>query len=746
MVLGIEKRILIGYITSGAVLVLTNELICLALESIMLSRPAYIQQLLPVIRCFIYLLLSSIFLWFILKYHLKHPKKLLKDYQNLFEHFTAPVLLVENLNNKIIGMNKPARALFGVPKNATAGLKFQDLQIGEPQSGLVIFTHSDERKSQLFKQVIDLNIPGIPSKLIKIEQQVFTPKTEKTLPISADSETFTESLYHIQMNPNGQWLHMSPSLKNRLHTTESNSFLELILPDARAEFTDAMHRIFTGKKKKEMLLLPMSGKYEPLHFAWEFSAVSVNGVFRIQGIGIDISPDFNKLSKSINEHKLLKGLLENIRVSCWTTDFHNLHILYANSYTETMMGKPLRQLMSDTSQWLNLVVPEDRKIIYEQLQALETHDQAHYTYNIQLENGSIKCIETHNYLERSATGEPLFIHGLCYEKDFLKEPEQHNFEWLDAISVPMMAVLPLGKMLFINHSMSNALGVGRARLISSNISDWLIEGNWTSILEQRSENPSSGRFGHLEIEWKGLPGKTEVEIAQIRGIYFLRLLSPAARVHGGNPDETSLHIFNQITSQSPDMIWSVNLNLEIQVANQALLNAVNLGGSSVYHGLFLHALVDNHEAMNWLITRLNRVFEGETVRDEFDILNMGWKGGVREFLLFPLYDHERRITGAGCIARDIRHYKSLEQALHEKNQVLENLIYHAAHHVRSPLANAMGIIQLLNDPASSPEQREEARQRLGESLQKLDETIRATVNQARNLVPDGRRGKPESTD
>ena len=155
---------------------------------------------------------------------------------------------------------------------------------------------------------------------------------------------------------------------------------------------------------------------------------------------------------------------------------------------------------------------------------------------------------------------------------------------------------------------------------------------------------------------------------------------------------------------------------------------------TVHEGWYLHGLVHDHMAMNWWLEKLNKVFDGATIREEFDLKSMGWKGDVAEFLLFPIHDADQRISGAGCIARNISHFKRLELGLRDRNQALENLLYHTSHHLRAPLANAMGLIAMLKENESPSPLENEAKEKLNDSLIKLDQIIRSSIQQSRNML------------
>jgi PAS domain S-box-containing protein len=127
-----------------------------------------------------------------------------------------------------------------------------------------------------------------------------------------------------------------------------------------------------------------------------------------------------------------------------------------------------------------------------------------------------------------------------------------------------------------------------------------------------------------------------------------------------------------------------------------------------------------HEAMHGVHQRIEESFYSiEQDRKEFF-----------EIVLSPIYDDKQSLIGVGCFARDITSRKQTEAEINDKVKTLKEIAWIQSHAVRRPLANIMGLAELIKLNTSNTEQVEEAVTLMERSCKELDEIIREVVRKS----------------
>jgi hypothetical protein len=95
------------------------------------------------------------------------------------------------------------------------------------------------------------------------------------------------------------------------------------------------------------------------------------------------------------------------------------------------------------------------------------------------------------------------------------------------------------------------------------------------------------------------------------------------------------------------------------------------------------------------------------LKNHFIQLNKIEKNFLRSFsLLFMMINNS--LIGVGCFARDITSRKQTEAEINDKVKTLKEIAWIQSHAVRRPLANIMGLAELIKLNTSNTEQVEEA--------------------------------------
>ena len=658
-------------------------------------------------------------------------EKVTKEYQKLFQAFSQPVLLISRDRHQVVALNQLARHWLGLISEKEHNLHFSQLQIGNLKSESLNIQRPPKGLQHLTKQVFPFPINGQDMLLVVLDTQSIQKKQKPAISLPIKGLPIEQTMW-VSLHFTGEITGISERFAELIRSPFPTSFLELLRPGEKKKFTEAIQQFILGKPLDYNLITRIQGKKDMLNIVWDLQWSGEEGTPTLTMIGIDLTQMLTRWRNEKKHWEQHEVFWSKVPMNGWSVDFHSFRMLYATVGTQKLFGMSTQEFQSDPNSWLNLVLPEDRTKVYDTLRTLERNNESHYFYRILTPDGQQKTIESHQFIERSEDGKPIRIHGISFEAPLHEQERALQFDYLDAIHLPLMVVGKSGKILYVNKEISQQFQLPKSELIDHQVTQFMPIEQWQKIENELQSQSTKSIL--KEIRWTGLKGPAETEIHAFQHGMLFRLNKGDARLHRHQPEKAALQMFRRIISYSPDLIWSINLNLEIQVANQPFLEATQMSHDTVHEGWYLHGLVHDHLAMNWWLEKLNQVFEGAIIREEFDLKTMGWKGDVAEFLIFPIHDADQRISGAGCIARNISHFKHLESNLRDRNQALENLIYHTSHHLRAPLANAMGLIHLLKDSEKSGEEEQQAKEKLNETLLKLDQIIRLSIQQTRNIL------------
>ena len=125
----------------------------------------------------------------------------------------------------------------------------------------------------------------------------------------------------------------------------------------------------------------------------------------------------------------------------------------------------------------------------------------------------------------------------------------------------------------------------------------------------------------------------------------------------------------------------------------------------------------------------SRALAGEMLEFVKEFTAEGYHSFIK-FYINPIKERDE-ITGLACVAIDITkerlaemEVKKIADDLLKRNHHLEQYAYIIAHNLRSPIANLLGIANLLEMPGASPADKEEAKTHILGAVQRLDLVIR----------------------
>lgn len=166
----------------------------------------------------------------------------------------------------------------------------------------------------------------------------------------------------------------------------------------------------------------------------------------------------------------------------------------------------------------------------------------------------------------------------------------------------------------------------------------------------------------------------------------------------------SFKVLNQIINNTGDPIWSVDTEMRLTFFNQAFEDSVNLffgfrplKGDHFFDAIVEHGYPDQTECRNHFLTALS----GKKIR--FDrVYEVNDYKVYMDYFISPILNVDGIVTGVTCFGRNITEkmliYKQLQnqnEDLKKTNREMDRFVYSMSHDLRSPVASALGLIQLM---------------------------------------------------
>jgi PAS domain S-box-containing protein len=178
--------------------------------------------------------------------------------------------------------------------------------------------------------------------------------------------------------------------------------------------------------------------------------------------------------------------------------------------------------------------------------------------------------------------------------------------------------------------------------------------------------------------------------------------------------------FRSLFENTPEIILYQNEDSIILDANPAFLALVGEPKERVVEHSYNDFLPP--EVHELFAEKLREAFTGKTVR--FDLYASQGQSAPRHWdvVKVPLWD-EGRVVGVHMVGRDITDKTRAQEELFAQNQDLQQFTYIVSHNLRAPLANAIGLVNLLGTEAPGSPYFEETRTHLQQNLAQLDQVL-----------------------
>lgn len=184
-----------------------------------------------------------------------------------------------------------------------------------------------------------------------------------------------------------------------------------------------------------------------------------------------------------------------------------------------------------------------------------------------------------------------------------------------------------------------------------------------------------------------------------------------------------------LINTTEDLIWSIDNNFKYYTFNEPFQKA--------YKNLFNEELWIGKTALNKKngdehIEKWKKLYKQALNGEKFSIDMDFTVNNCTRFTTIkfnPIYNKEKKVIGVGCFLQDITERKIYEQKIEQQNRKLKEIAFITSHKVRVPLANILGLSEVLDKENYLNPLNCQIIEHIKSSAKQLDKTIIDMVQQ-----------------
>jgi PAS domain S-box-containing protein len=188
------------------------------------------------------------------------------------------------------------------------------------------------------------------------------------------------------------------------------------------------------------------------------------------------------------------------------------------------------------------------------------------------------------------------------------------------------------------------------------------------------------------------------------------------------------HNFKTLVDTYADSVWSFDTNFSLITANRTFLETRRRSNNNevlrLGDNIFKYASADLHK--KWMPI-YERALKGEIICFE-EQRNNGKRDYFVEIYLTPVINEKNEIIGCMGITRDITERKNTQLEIAGYTSKLEEFAFKTSHDLRRPIANIIGITDVLSKADLSEEERTKAINFISVSVGQLDDIVISMID------------------
>ncbi len=437
-----------------------------------------------------------------------------------------------------------------------------------------------------------------------------------------------------------------------------------------------------------------------------------------------------------------EDMLSSMNEIIWSWDPDDLKLVYINNACELLLGYTQQELLSNSDLFIERMHPDDREQYHEAFAQMQQSGKIQeYEFRFQARDGNWKYFKGKGALIIGSGNEKDLFAGITIDitrlvtSDVVIQQKTKELEdILASISDCFYTVDKDWNITFVNKALEDLYGMTSAQLLGKNLwqlfpllKDTELYHKY-NLAAQGQKNVSFEAFSPTLNNWVSTnaypnPNGLTIFFKDITHRKQMEMKILADR-------QNLLSIINATS----DLIWSVDKDLNILVANQAFWDNI----TNRYN--------KTREEVGNVISE--EIFGASTVAYWRTIYEQGYKGArftivetadtptgisFSEITLNPIHDLQNNVVGISCFSRDITKTRQHMIQIQEQNQKLKEISWIQSHKVRGPVSTILGLVQLFNMADADDVLNLQVLEGIKETAVCLDEIIREIVTKARSI-------------
>lgn len=435
-------------------------------------------------------------------------------------------------------------------------------------------------------------------------------------------------------------------------------------------------------------------------------------------------------------------ILSSLYEVVWLRTADDLNLLYINNACKLLFGYSHEELVGDQSFFMSRVHPEDRDRYQDTLYLMKQSGYIlEYEYRFLHKDGSWKYFKGKGGLLKGYSGAGDLLTGITIDvtklvtsENMLKEKTQELLDILESINDCFYTVDENWNFTYVNNALEEFYNIRREDLIGRNL--------WETFpLLKGTEFDEKYHYAARERKWVAFEAYSPNVNKWIYASAYPRnngltifFKDISARKVLEQKVVTDRQNLLSIINATSDVIWSVDKDLNILVANQAFWDAAVKTNGKTREELGDKITADAYgkEAVEYWKTVYEKGFQGESFK-VVEMFNSLFGVNFSEISMNPIRDLDNNVVGLSCFSRDITQMRQHLTKIEQQNQKMREIAWIQSHKVRGPVSTILGLVELFNmgDPDSDVNQK--ILEGIKETTEYLDVVIREIVNKAKEI-------------
>lgn len=433
----------------------------------------------------------------------------------------------------------------------------------------------------------------------------------------------------------------------------------------------------------------------------------------------------------------LNRILSSLKDVVWSVDLRTKSYIYLSPSVEDITGKPYEEFRNDINLWKFLIHPDDRHLVEKRQKSVFSKGYHETTFRMMKPDGAVLWIYDKVNLVRDDAGGPLRMEGIASDITTLRAVQDEIVRFADRLNLILESIadsfFTVNRdfcITRVNRNFERLAGRGRDRLLDTVIWDVFSPADYPDLYRMikdamimRTAGEYEGFFTgfHVWLEFKAYPYLEGLSV-------FIRDITKEKKTQ--QQILYSKKNLDALINNTSDLIWSIDQDFRMLSANKAFCEQIKiLFGVEPETGQRIADPDSDDQLQRSWVNYYRRALSGEY----FTITNEVADEESKKYFdvsFNPIYNDEGETIGVGCFARNVTERKNFEE---ERNQLIKGLIaqtksleefgYVTSHKMRAPVANILGLINILNKDSIKDEENLQIIQYLESAGKNLDETI-----------------------